>query len=298
MIAQKVQQILAGAVPSTEMHEEFARHLRDAREKIRRDVLLEVRETPVSKDDKDMLYEVMARAKNNHDDTLVIMKFDMNMTQGELNALKGRNWLNDGVINFYLEMLNDRETKKPIGERSYAMSSFFFNKLSIDPTANGYNFDAVIRWFQNVDMYTIRKFFFPINVTNAHWYFVEIDFDKRQITSYDSLRGARHEFEVNTTLRWVGDMKKHLRTNAEQMKSARAWILEEDESAWTVNGKGTFPVQKDGHNCGVFTVIGIDRFIDDLPFVLRETTQEELRERANEWRMHIGTCILRGEIPY
>lgn len=93
-------------------------------------------------------------------------------------------------------------------------------------------------------------------------------------------------------------MKKHLRTNAEQMKSARAWILEEDESAWTVNGKGTFPVQKDGHNCGVFTVIGIDRFIDDLPFVLRETTQEELRERANEWRMHIGTCILRGEIPY
>lgn len=79
-----------------------------------------------------------------------------------LATLKGRGWLNDVVVNFYLELISRRSQESPEMLKVYALSSFFYKKLC----DTGYS--GVRRWAK-VDIFCQDLVLIPIHHENNHW---------------------------------------------------------------------------------------------------------------------------------
>ena len=100
-------------------------------------------------------------------------------------------WLNDEVINFYVEMLNERETKKSSATKNWYFSSFFFTKLM----QNGvYNYNLVKTWAK-ANVFSMRSISFPINIIEFHWKWVYIFPFLKVIGFYDPLGPNNNDVE-------------------------------------------------------------------------------------------------------
>ena len=79
--------------------------------------------------DEILISQNLLRQPFNED--LVISKFNIPMSRLKISCLKPETWLNDEVINFYMEMLQARDTT--LCERnSSRLSSHFFNSFFIE----------------------------------------------------------------------------------------------------------------------------------------------------------------------
>ncbi|XP_043275305.1 sentrin-specific protease 1-like [Venturia canescens] len=145
--------------------------------------------------------------------------------QEDLENLSGTNWLNDEVINNYLELISNKNT--------YAMSSFFFPRLQV----NGYS--AVRRWTKKVNIFEYRKVIIPIHMGN-HWCLAVIDIIFGQIRYYDSLGGSQP--------RYLDTLLEYLKEEVEE-KGVKP-IRRED---WSLETKMNIPRQTNGYDCGIFT---------------------------------------------
>ena len=73
--------------------------------------------------------EVVASALQSGGATL-IDAYKIPITGKDVNTLRGLNWLNDEIINFYLQMIVERSTKNESGwPKVYATNTFFYPKL-------------------------------------------------------------------------------------------------------------------------------------------------------------------------
>lgn len=126
----------------------------------------------------------------------------------DLNTLRFGEYLNDNVVNCYLEMIANKcnaqsEGPKKAGHYNtstrlafnllsvvassfqvYAISSFFFGKLSKAEPSEG-DHERASRWFRNVDLFEYKILLVPICV-ERHWFLVLIDFQRRFLIYYNS----------------------------------------------------------------------------------------------------------------
>lgn len=83
-------------------------------------------------------------------DRVLIQKYQVDITRRTLQCLRPLQWLNDEVINFYIQLLDDRDKALvecgALPTRSHFFNSFFYTKVS----ENGYNFANVRRWTRKV----------------------------------------------------------------------------------------------------------------------------------------------------
>lgn len=154
-------------------------------------------------------------------------------------------WLNDEVINGYINLLSDRNERRVAANpdhhpRVYFQSTFFYAKLC--PPRLGYDYVGVRRWTRKVDVFSYDLFVVPINVANTHWALAALDFRSRTVSYYDSL-GSRASTVVDALLRWVGDEAKQ-RGKAEVLDTLDAWT--------TVQHGSDCPQQENSDDCGVF----------------------------------------------
>uniref|UniRef100_A0A1I8HUU4 ULP_PROTEASE domain-containing protein n=1 Tax=Macrostomum lignano TaxID=282301 RepID=A0A1I8HUU4_9PLAT len=67
--------------------------------------------------------------------------FSLRVTREELRSLAGLNWLNDNIVNFYMQLIAARSADEQLGlPKVHAFSTFFYTKLS----SSGYA--SVRRW--------------------------------------------------------------------------------------------------------------------------------------------------------
>uniref|UniRef100_A0A182QGN0 Ubiquitin-like protease family profile domain-containing protein n=1 Tax=Anopheles farauti TaxID=69004 RepID=A0A182QGN0_9DIPT len=120
---------------------------------------------------------------------LVIEKFNLPITGNDLVTLQGMNWLNDAVINFYMELLRERsELKRDQGlPKLYTMNTFFLQRL----LQSGYS--AVRRWTRKVDLLAHDMIVVPVHVGGIHWCMSTIDLRRKTIHYYDSMGGPNNE---------------------------------------------------------------------------------------------------------
>jgi Ulp1 family protease len=116
---------------------------------------------------------------------VIIEKFSIDMTVKKLQCLRPRQWLNDEVINFYFHMLMSGLCRR---DGFFSFSSFFFVRLLVPNV--GYTYKNVRRWTKNVDIFSKKKIFIPINIGNSHWTLLLIDLMIKTISYYDSLGNA------------------------------------------------------------------------------------------------------------
>lgn len=178
------------------------------------------------------------------------------ITGQDLARLKPSCWLNDEIVNAYMELLGKRnEEQTSNGEKENSahgggnntvprvriMNSFFYSKLVQFNRAQGcsiYDYTRVRRWTRRFDAFSYDMMLIPINQSNTHWTLGVINFKEKWVQHLDSM-GTGGSLKVRKhLLAWVrdeaADKKKH---------------FVEDE--WVMPTRNV-PKQRNSDDCGVF----------------------------------------------
>ncbi|RSH89458.1 Smt3-specific protease [Saitozyma podzolica] len=162
---------------------------------------------------------------------------------GSLTRLRGTEWLNDEVINFYGALLLQRANTNLANDgtpkvKLHVFSSYFYTKV-----ASPQGHSAVKRWTKKVDLFDQDMFVFPINVQGLHWTAGVVDLRKKRIEYYDSMGDFGGIKD-----RYFDVVRKYL--DAEHtVKKGKPFDFEGWEDAFNSDS----PQQDNGSDCGIFT---------------------------------------------
>lgn len=143
---------------------------------------------------------------------VLVEGFNVKITRHHLTTLADSQLLGDEVINFYRELLQEREmnamTQENRTRQVWFTNTFFITKL----TENGYTYRNVRR-YAKVDIFSLRLMLLPKHTLGGvgHWTCAAINFHDKTITYYDSM-GGKGENVLQTLLRYLKDEhenKKH-----------------------------------------------------------------------------------------
>jgi len=176
---------------------------------------------------------VIRRAERSRGEVLVDAH-KIQITVKDIGTLRGLNWLNDEIINFYLQMIVSRSTATPSKlQPVYACTTFFYPKLKDGGHA------SVKRWTKKVDIFSHSLILVPVHL-GMHWCLATIDIKKKAITYYDSMGGNN-----TACLRSLADYVK------EEHLAKKGLAL--DMSSWVQVVAKEIPQQMNGSDCGMFT---------------------------------------------
>lgn len=167
---------------------------------------------------------------------VVISKFNISITRNDLATLIGDNWLNDEVINFYMNLLMERSEQRADdgAPRVYAMNTFFIPKL----LSAGHS--GLKRWTRKVDIFTYDIIPVPVHVGRVHWCMAIIDLKNKAIRYYDSM-GTPNNPVLNALEQYLRD---------ESLDKRKQPF---DTSGFQKQNMHECPRQMNGSDCGVFS---------------------------------------------
>jgi Ulp1 protease family, C-terminal catalytic domain len=195
----------------------------------------------------------------------------------EFKCLAHNKCLRDFAVNYYIELLNERQAEALKERQSKFFSSIFFSYLAV---RDGYNYKAVERWTNgkhHLDTFQLDKIIIPI-FTPGHWTLAVVFVQRKLINFYNSLARSGRPICLHI-LHWLRDEAVIHKKN-----------LEFDEKEWTL-ADAYAPDQGRTLNCGVHILLNISLIADDLPL---SYTQDQVLI----FRKRIGLAILDGKIQY
>ncbi|GMJ05454.1 EARLY IN SHORT DAYS 4 [Hibiscus trionum] len=196
-----------------------------------------------------------------------------------LQCLKPGSWLNDEVINLYLELLKERENREPKKFlKCHFFNTFFYKKLV--SRESGYNYKAVKRWTSQRKLgyclFDCDKIFVPIH-KDIHWCLAVINKKDQKFQYLDSLRGGDAKV-LNALANYYVE---------EVMDKSGKDI---DIISWEKEYVEDLPTQKNGFDCGMFMLKYIDFYSrglslcfdqEHMRYFRARTAKEILRLRAD-----------------
>lgn len=165
-------------------------------------------------------------------DQVLVEGFGLRITRKDMHTLAQSNWLNDEVINFYMNLLIARGGKNDF-PRVHAMNTFFYPKL----LSGGHS--SLKRWTRKVDVFAQDLIVVPIHL-GIHWCMAIIDFRAKSIRYYDSMGGCNNK--CLTSLRCY--------LEAESLDKKKEVF---DTRKWRLINEKDIPQQMNGSDCGVFS---------------------------------------------
>ncbi|GFZ21799.1 cysteine proteinases superfamily protein [Actinidia rufa] len=219
--------------------------LRPVKKPVDEDVLKDLLREPFVPLTKEESAEVSLALSNSSRRKVLVTHENSNIqiTGEVLQCLRPGAWLNDEVINLYLELLKERE-KRELKKflKCHFFSTFFYKKLI--GGKNGYDFKSVRRWTSQKKLgYCLLecdKIFVPIH-KEVHWCLAVINKKDEKFQYLDSLRGIdSHVLKV--LARYVVDEVKD--------KSGE----DIDVSSWQQEYVQDLPEQENGFDCGMFMI--------------------------------------------
>ncbi|KAF7022427.1 hypothetical protein CFC21_035183 [Triticum aestivum] len=198
------------------------------------------------------------------------------ITREILQCLNDKHWLNDEVINLYLELLKERELREPSKFiKCHFFNTFFYKKL----INGGYDYKAVRRWTMKrklgYNLIDCDKIFIPIH-KEVHWCLAIINIRDKKFQYLDSL-GSMDMKALKIIARYLVDEVKD--KNGKQI----------DVLSWKHEGVQNLPLQENGWDCGMFMLKYIDFHSRDMgltfgqkhmPYFRQRTAKEILNLRA------------------
>ncbi|XP_038719206.1 ubiquitin-like-specific protease ESD4 [Tripterygium wilfordii] len=206
-------------------------------------------------------------------------KSGIEITGQILQCLRPGAWLNDEVINLYLELLKERELREPEKFlRCHFFNTFFYKKLISG--RSGYEYRAVKRWTTakklGYGLIECDKIFVPIH-KEIHWCLAIINKKDKKFQYLDSLGGKdRNVLRV---------LAKYF---VEEVKDKSG--LDVDVSSWEQQFVEDLPEQENGFDCGVFMIkyadfysrgLGLCFNQEHMPYFRKRTAKEILNLRAD-----------------
>ncbi|XP_054807249.1 ubiquitin-like-specific protease ESD4 [Prosopis cineraria] len=196
-----------------------------------------------------------------------------------LRCLKPGAWLNDEVINLYLELLKEREKREPKKYlKCHFFNTFFYKKLI--GGKSGYDFKSVRRWTTQrklgYSLIECDKIFVPIH-KEIHWCLAVINKKDKKFQYLDSLRGMDSQVLKVLARYFVDEVKDKNGTDV-------------DVSSWEREFVEDLPEQENGFDCGMFMIkyadfysrgLGLCFNQEHMPYFRRRTAKEILRLKAD-----------------
>ena len=220
--------------------------------------------------------------------SIIIEKFNVEITAGHLACLRSGDWLNDEIINFYMNMLVERSVKvEQSNKRSYdttkfrsvhVWNTFFWQKLSDD--GKGYNYKNVQRWStkKKIDVFNNELMLVPINVGKNHWALGVVDLKNERIEYWDSLGADHKRFK-----QWI---LKYLEDEWKDKKAAKPFPYSFGKQS---DSHAEIPNQHNSYDCGVFTCMFAE-------CITRGADPDFTQDDIEEARLLIAYQIHRGTI--
>ncbi|XP_047222794.1 sentrin-specific protease 1 isoform X2 [Girardinichthys multiradiatus] len=186
--------------------------------------------------------------------------FGLSLTRKDLQTLSNLNWLNDEVINFYMNLLVER-SKEPNFPSVNTFNTFFYPKLR----SSGYS--TVRRWTKKMDIFAKDILLVPVHL-GMHWCLSVVDFRKKSVLYLDSMGGSNDEA--------CQILFDYLQQESRDKKGK-----ELDTSGWTVHSKkpSEIPQQMNGSDCGMFTCKYADYITKDKPITFTQKHMPYFRRR-------------------
>ena len=211
------------------------------------------------------------------------------VTRASIQTLRPDTYLNDEVINAYLQLIRRRLRQQTILQNSSTTqvlySTFFMTKLldlrNDTASARGvYDYDRVRRWGRRApdgDIFQLQHLYIPINENESHWIGIHIDFANHEIRHLDSMHG-NGQYYSSITLRYLPD--EHLRLHNCALPAS-----------WSIRTRlPHLPQQDNGYDCGVF----LCQFFD---YLTRTAPMDFTAEHKTHMRARIALSLLQGAIP-
>ncbi|XP_043967919.1 sentrin-specific protease 1 [Gambusia affinis] len=204
------------------------------------------------------VHRVMMKGGNPHE--VLSEGFGLSLTRKDLQTLSNLNWLNDEVINFYMNLLVER-SKEPNRPSVNTFNTFFYPKLR----SSGYS--AVRRWTKKMDIFAKDILLVPVHL-GMHWCLSVVDFRKKSVIYFDSMGGSN-------------DQACQILFDYLQQESRDKKGKELDTSGWTLHSKKSseIPQQMNGSDCGMFTCKYADYITKDKPITFTQKHMPYFRRR-------------------
>eukprot|EP00939_MAST-03C_sp_MAST-3C-sp1_P001075 g1075.t1 len=203
------------------------------------------------------------------------------LSRKKFSCLRAGGWLNDEVVNFYLEVLQKYADRA--SSRIYIHSTFLYEKLVRD--RGGYNYDNVRRWTRNVNLCHLDALLIPINFTDYHWAMVLVTLKDRTIWYVDSLQKSLRSREKIV----LAHIERYLNDEIVDKGFAKSPL------SWTRASRSgdlrwhAVPRQKNGIDCGVFACAFALCIVSRATFGFSQKDIPDLRR-------HIGLSLLIGAL--
>ncbi|CAB0004705.1 unnamed protein product [Nesidiocoris tenuis] len=174
---------------------------------------------------------------NAWDDTLdrsevLTKKFGLNITREDLLTLRESNWLNDKIINFYMELIDQRSRQNHKLPTTFSFNTFLYVSLK----AGGYS--RVKNYTRKTDLFEKDIIFIPI-FKAAHWRLITIYIKLQKIEYLDSL--GKDGTDI------LEDIKNYLTEEHNHKKGTPL-----DTTNWKFTQRTDIPLQQNNDDCGVF----------------------------------------------
>ncbi|ETV88061.1 hypothetical protein, variant 1 [Aphanomyces astaci] len=195
---------------------------------------------------------------------VLCQKFNVDVSRTLLQCLLPATWLNDEIVNFWFQMLTERDASAHDRHlKSHYFNSFFFAKVS----EGGYNYVNVRRWTRKIDIFAMDKIFVPVNIRNVHWCLAVIFMQEKRIQYFDSMAGTGSQC-LDVLLKYLHDESQHKKNTP---FDATGWEL--------VGTTDDTPQQDNSFDCGVFTCMFADYLSLDRPLTFSQRDMKFYRRR-------------------
>lgn len=211
---------------------------------------------PLSKTELQLVDNALSNSKSGEEE--LISGFNYSINRRLMSCLKPRQWLNDEVINFYLQILKERKTVA----KCHFFTTFFYTKLT---QGGKYDYALVKRWTKNDDLFAKDKIIVPLHL-GTHWTCAVINLRDKRFEYYDSMNGSG--------TRYIDVLKKYIKDESLDKKK-----VEFDLSEFTYYNPKDIPQQQNGFDCGMFTCKYASYVAKDLSFTFSQEFMPTYRQR-------------------
>ncbi|RLN41377.1 putative ubiquitin-like-specific protease 1B [Panicum miliaceum] len=224
---------------------------------------------PLTEEEKNEVHDCF-HARGPSSKVLVLHEWsNIEVSKEKFQCLRPCRWLNDEVINLYLELLKEREKREPKRFlKCHFFNTFFYKKLACGKS--GYDYKSVKRWTTHkklgYGLIECDKIFVPVH-KDVHWCLAIINMKENTFQYLDSLGGTDHNV-LNMLARYI----------AEEVKDKSNKVI--DTSSWHEEIVDGIPLQQNGWDCGMFMLKYIDFHSRGLSLSFSQEHMEYFRERT------------------
>jgi hypothetical protein len=161
---------------------------------------------------------------------------EINISRRDLQCLQPSEWLNDEVINVWMDYVKDRNER--LNDETagcmpsvYIMKTLFYSRMCVIEGAAGrqdtFDYPGVRRWTKKVDVFAHDMIFIPLH-QGMHWALAVVNMRAKKIQYFDSMGGHPNKwYERHCFLSLSLSLSLSLR-NASDLKRSAGWATSRD----------------------------------------------------------------------